>query len=106
MKIYTCAKPCTIGGQRFIIGDAVPGELIAPEREKALVKYGVLAVSEAVQPAADDGRSDDTGKAPEAPEKPSENPKAPDAPEAPEGQNPADAGDGGAAKGTGKKVQK
>lgn len=106
MKIYTCTKPCTIGGQHFIIGDAVPGELIAPEREKALVKYGVLAVSEAAQPVADDGRSKDTGKAPEAPEKPAENPKAPDAPEAPEGQNPPDAADGEAGKATGKKVPK
>lgn len=103
MKIYTCTKPCVLGGQRFFIGDTISGDLIAPEREKQLIKYGLLAASEAVQPAVDEGKGEATG----------ENQTAPDAPaSADEGADPkanADAPEPAAAaktKATGKKVQK
>jgi len=44
MKKITCKKPCNIGGERFAIGDDVPVKLIAPGREAALVKYGLISV--------------------------------------------------------------
>lgn len=120
MKLYTCAKPCTIGGKRFIIGDTIPGDLVAPEREKALVSYGVIAVSEADQKPAAPIEDKPTAK---EPMKPTEPPKAPAAaikpepapdadaqkkPEPTTGQNkPTNSGEGkrSAAK-PGKKVQK
>ena len=46
MKKITCKKPCTIGGERFAIGDDVPEKLIAPGREAALVKYGLISVED------------------------------------------------------------
>lgn len=47
MKKITCKKPCTIGGERFAIGDDVPEKLIAPGREATLVKYGLISVEDA-----------------------------------------------------------
>lgn len=95
MKLYTCAKPCTIGGKRFIIGDTIPGDLVAPEREKALVSYGIIAVSEADQKPAEAVQMpaapiEDKPTAKE-PMKPTEPPKAPAAANKPEPAPDADA---------------
>lgn len=103
MKIYTCTKPCVLGGQRFFIGDTISGDLIAPEREKQLIKYGLLAASEAVQPAADENKGEATGERQTAPDasasaNESDNPKA--SAKAPEPDATAKT------KTTGKKVQK
>lgn len=46
MKKITCKKPCNIGGTRFAIGDAVPNELVAPDREATLIRYGLIAVED------------------------------------------------------------
>lgn len=79
MKKYTCTKPCTIGGQRFVIGNDVPAELIAPGRERAILDYGLVSVTEIsdqqpeTNPPDDDGdkqpEADDDGKNAPSPDK-------------------------------------
>lgn len=91
MKIYTCTKPCILGGQQFCVGDTIPGELIASEREKQLIKYGLLAVSEAVQPAADENKGDGIDETPKAPETPASTDETPNpANDNPEGSKDAE----------------
>ena len=72
MKKITCKKPCNIGGERFAIGDDVPVELVAPGREAALVKYGLISVenvpeapSAPVSSNAPDGGADGLQQPPE-----------------------------------------
>lgn len=75
MKKITCKKPCNIGGTYFVIGDAVPEGLIAPGREAALIKYGLISVEDFPEspsiPASTDnsgsGKNDDEQKEAEQP---------------------------------------
>lgn len=53
MKKIICRKPCNIGGTRFSIGESVPEQLIALERETALVKYGLISIEDIPDAAPD-----------------------------------------------------
>ncbi len=86
MKKYTCTKRCNFGGKQFFAGDEIPGELIEPSREKALLKYGLFNISEVPndstppktpdkpEDAAKAPKDKKTGKSGKAPENPSEAP--------------------------------
>ena len=53
MKVYTAQKPCRFGGKEYHIGDEVPAKLIDPTREKSLIKFGLISVSERAEDTAD-----------------------------------------------------
>jgi|GEM_PF-3364748 len=40
---FIALKPCCFAGQKFKIGETVPGELILPEMQKRLLAMGKLA---------------------------------------------------------------
>lgn len=48
---FIALKPCKFAGQKFKIGDTVPGELILPGAAKNLVKMQILAPSDSANVA-------------------------------------------------------
>lgn len=40
---YVAIKPCSLAGQKFLIGDTVPAEFILPGNANNLVKMGLIA---------------------------------------------------------------
>ena len=47
---YTALKPCRLAGQSFKVGENVPAENILPGAAKNLVKMGIIAIGEDVEP--------------------------------------------------------
>ena len=49
MGVYTCTKPATFAGVKYMPGDIVPAEAIPADRVGAVIRLGLIA--EAQQPA-------------------------------------------------------
>lgn len=47
---YTALKPCRLAGQSFKVGESVPAANILPGAAKNLVKMGIIAIGEDVEP--------------------------------------------------------
>lgn len=62
MKKYICKKPGRFGGEQFYIGDTIPAENIDPNREQALVDYGMIDVVD-VEPEQGQTKPEDPPKA-------------------------------------------
>lgn len=55
MGVYTCTKPATFAGVRYLPGDTVPAEAIPADRVGAVIRLGLIAEAQPaqeVQPAA------------------------------------------------------
>lgn len=68
---FIALKPCCFAGQKFKIGETVPGELVLPEMKKRLLSMGKLAVA----PAEEHSESFDSEEHSESPKKPQKNKK-------------------------------
>lgn len=52
--VYIAAKPCSLAGQSFRVGEVVPNDLILPGAESRLVKMGILAKQNTAETEAKD----------------------------------------------------
>ena len=39
---FVAAKPCSFGGRRYSIGEAIEAGTVDPNRAEALIKYGII----------------------------------------------------------------
>lgn len=42
---YICLKSCTMGGNKYIVGDIIPEDAVIPQRVNALVSMGLIALN-------------------------------------------------------------
>ncbi|WP_346298493.1 hypothetical protein [Alistipes sp.] len=52
MGVYTCTKPATFAGVRYLPGDTVPAEAIPADRVGAVIRLGLIAEAQPEPPAA------------------------------------------------------
>lgn len=52
MKTYFAAKPCKFADKEYQIGEAIPVEVIDPNRINVLLKFGTIKETEVDEPAA------------------------------------------------------
>jgi len=43
MAYYVAVKPCKFGGQRFLIGESIPADVIQPGAANNLLRMGIIA---------------------------------------------------------------
>ena len=49
MGVYTCTKPATFAGVRYLPGDTVPAEAIPADRVGAVIRLGLIAEAQPAQ---------------------------------------------------------
>ena len=86
MTTFKAAKPCSFGGQRYIIGDTIPGEFIDPNRAGTLAKIGVIQIHEEPDPVEPAEITPENANTQDTPENGGENTETP--PEAPTDTKP------------------
>ena len=52
MGVYTCTKPATFAGVRYLPGDTVPAEAIPADRVGAVIRLGLIAEAQPEPPVA------------------------------------------------------
>lgn len=52
MGVYTCTKPATFAGVKYLPGDTVPAEAIPADRVGAVIRLGLIAEAQPEPPAA------------------------------------------------------
>ena len=52
MGVFTCTKPATFAGVRYLPGDTVPAEAIPADRVGAVIRLGLIAEAQPEPPAA------------------------------------------------------
>lgn len=58
MSAYTCIKPATFAGNRYMPGDIIPAGAIPADRVDAVIRLGLIAETAAPAPAGADGLSE------------------------------------------------